>query len=84
MADNMGESAGPSDILRRIEAAAAYVVDCTAQLDDARNARDLLIVHAVELYCERGNTGRGALSTRQIARAARISQGQVQKIMAAT
>jgi hypothetical protein len=77
-------SAGPSDILRRIEAAADYVIDCRDQLEDAYDARDLLIVHAVELYCERGHTGRGALSTRQIARAARISQGQVQKILAAT
>jgi hypothetical protein len=84
MATNTDVSAGPSDILRRIEAAADQVDGCRGALEDALTARDLLIVHAVEQYCERGHTGRGALSTRQIARAARISQGQVQKVMAAT
>ncbi len=84
MAATVDVSAGPSDILRRIEAAAEQVQGCKGHLEDAYTARDLLIVHAVEQYCERGHTGRGALSTRQIARAAGISQGQIQKIMAAT
>lgn len=77
-----GIPAGEADFLRRLEAAAEDVDARRGALEDALTLRDDLIVRAIECYGERGSTGRGLLSTRQVARAAGISLGQLSRILA--
>lgn len=77
-------AAGPAGYIRRLEAAALDIAQLRGALEDALNLRDDLVVRALEQYGERGSTGKGMLATRQVARAAGVSQGQVNRIMAAT
>jgi hypothetical protein len=77
-------AAGPSDFLRRLEAAAVDVAQRRGALEDSLAVRDDLIVRGLELYGEQGSTGRGLLSTRQVARAAGLSQGHIGRILAET